>query len=190
MISNKNLINALFLLSLIFTVSSLNTITKTDSKCKPLENGCIILFERCDFQGEHYVLCNSNMNNIYDHFSSKIIGSIRVGNSTNVYFWDKIHFKGNLDTLSTTHSCILKPFSSIMINPSKADLNQLTTNQSINNTHNIQLNNKSNYNLTNNSEVDNGIIRINKKLSYVYSHKLNLNTSKNVTSNKSTVIIF
>ncbi len=117
---NIPIINALFLFSLFLSVSSLNSALNTQLRCNPLPDGCIVLFQNCNFKGKFLVLCN-DMNDIYDHFTSNLIGSIRLGKYTKVFYWDKTYYDGKMNAISTTDSCLEKPISSLRIDYYKPD---------------------------------------------------------------------
>ena len=112
----KILLDTISLLSLLITVSNISIKIKTN--CDPLREGCIVLYERCNYQGRFYLLCNGKMKNIYNHFTSNEVGSIRISNNTIVYYWDQINFRSSLSTISSSNNCLMKPMSSIIINPS------------------------------------------------------------------------
>jgi hypothetical protein len=117
---NIPIINALFLISLFLSVSSLNIALNSQLRCNPLPEGCIVLFQHCDFKGKFLVLCNE-MNDIYDHFTSNLVGSIRIGKYTKVFYWDETNYFGKMNSLSTTDTCLEKPISSIRIDFYKPD---------------------------------------------------------------------
>lgn len=108
-------INLLFIFLLLSFVSNMSMKITTLTNCKPLSEGCIILYERCNYQGKFYMLCNGEMRDIYDYFDYNIVGSVMVSNNTQFFYWNHTNFKGTFNTLDHSRACINKPMPSIKV---------------------------------------------------------------------------